>query len=169
MPADAKAAFEDFAYVSFAEFRATLKGAPLSERMWKETMAKIHDAWHASRKPKRKKPIADEGAWVESLKHDPYLEGVDIDKERAAALFWCRNQQPPLVLTRHRFTNWLKKADRVVTGKAKPAVDPLPEPPWFEKWFLETRSGGETAFRPWKQWSDKDKVFFIAEMAKEKK
>lgn len=175
MAADLKSSFEDFAYASFAEFRSTLKGTPMSERMWKETMAKINDAWHASRKPKRVKrapftPPTPEGVTAYSIEIGWPLDGVSWCLGYATK-DWCTSGSAKMKDWRLAVQKWKRDGihTKITPTPQKAAASGLEEPPGFRPWFIETRSGGETAFRPWKQWSDADKVFFIAEMAKEKK
>lgn len=46
--------FGDFLYDSLKEYRASLNGSPINEKMWIEHVERAHSAWHAFRKPKKK-------------------------------------------------------------------------------------------------------------------
>lgn len=161
MPADIRQPFEDFAYMVLDEYRKTLPEGKLSPAIWKEQIGRAHKAWTQYRKPKRKPPIADESAWVESIKSDPLMVGIDVGKEIAKCQFHWRNQSPPIVCTRRHIINWLKKADRAVTSAPVSRVVGLPKPDGFEKWFEETR---EAAAPKWESLDRYAQQFLIKDM-----
>lgn len=132
--------FELFLYDSLQEYRKTIENGIISKVMWIEAVKKAHDSWHAFRKIKRRKPIVDDGEWIESLKVDPALQGVDVMTEIAKCRFWCRSQPTPFVASRQRIVNWLNKADRKVSDQRHyPPMQSPPEPSWFKEWFQRTR------------------------------
>lgn len=153
MTANIKAPIEAFIYDSLVDYRQGVEGKIISKAMWLETVRRAHEAWHESRKPIRRKPIADPEAWLASIRKDPAMYGVDIDKEIAKCKFWCANQPIPLVASRQRIINWLNKADRKVgvVAPSKPAG--TPEPAGYVEWFMVTR---EAEAAP--AWSSLDEV-----------
>ena len=169
-----------FLRLSINEYKATLPGGTmLSAAMVDEVLDRAAHAWFAARQEKKKrtrKPtIADEGQWIESLKSDPAMAGVEVDKEVAKCQFWCRNQTPPVVATRKRLTNWLNRADRVVGKEVSKAPLPFPGPVGWMEWarinlpdwrrFQEENEG--IAVPPWHLLS-KDEQFAISSQMKGK-
>lgn len=132
--------FGEFLRACFIEYKASLPDGKISERLWIEKVDEWHAAWTLFRKPKRKKrggPMTDE-EWIASLKADPFLEGVDIDKEVAKCQFHFRNQPHPIVPSRARIVNWLKNADKKYTPvKFTPSTEPTG---WLE-WMRANRPG----------------------------
>ncbi len=88
--------------------------------MWEDAAERCHKVWHDARKTKRKPKILADQEWIESLKADPFLQGVEIDKEIAKCRFHWRNQTPPVQTTRRHIVNWLKKADRKILTLTSP-------------------------------------------------
>ena len=125
-----------FLRLTIAEYRKSLGNVELSAAMVDEQLDRAAHAWFEARKPKRKrKPaIVDEGEWIASLKADPAMAGVEVDKEIAKCQFWCRNQTPPIVPSRKRITNWLNRADRVVGKEVTRAPLPYPGPTGWLDW-----------------------------------
>jgi hypothetical protein len=164
-----------FLYLTLKEYREQLNGAAFSEKMWTETVERAAHAWFDARKKKRspKKPaIKDENEWIESLKQDPALEGVEVDKEIAKCQFWCRNQTPPVVPSRRRISNWLMRADRVVGKEVTRAPLPNPGPAGWLEWarinleswrrFAEEQQG--IPIPPWHLLSKEEQFAIQAQM-----
>lgn len=139
-----------FLRLSVSEYRKTLNGAELSPQMLDEALEKAANAWMAHRKPKRKPKIKDEGEWLAALKADPFLKGVNFDKELAACQYWCRNKLK--VCSRQRVENWMKRAaldskvdnrggDDSSGGAASHAPKPNPGPPGWLAWARENIPG----------------------------
>lgn len=178
MAVDLKRPFADFLYDSLKEYRASLNGTPLGEKMWLEHVARAHSEWHAFRKPKKKvKPrIDDDAAWIESIKSDPAMSGVDVTKEVNACRFWCANRKPAVVMSRARLVNWLNRADRAVgTGKSA-APAPYPGPAGWLEWaranlpdwnrFVEEKSGYHVP--AWDKLHSYERNAIVEQMKKEK-
>lgn len=107
------------------------------KRIIEEEEAKLKPA-----KPKKQSEMTDE-EWVASLEQEPHLKGVNIRREIAACQFWCKNNRREA--TRRTITNWLNKAERVVSLKAQGAQHATglkPPPP----------AGPEG----WKQWLERN-------------
>jgi hypothetical protein len=172
MSVDFKEPFGRFLRLSISECRANLRAetrnptADLNAKMLEEEIDRAHEAWHRARKPKRKKPIADDAAWIASLKADPAMAGVDVDKEIAKCQFWCRNQEPPIKASRRRIVNWLNKADRVLTAPPLKR-DMNAEPAGFREWYIRTRMGGADTYKPWAQLSSDTQKYLLDQMSKE--
>jgi hypothetical protein len=66
-----------------------------------------------------------EAAWIEELSADAAYQGIDVRREHAKMLRWCRENRK--TGTRKRFINWLNRADR-----------PLAEQPSTPQRFTET-------------------------------
>jgi hypothetical protein len=100
--------------------------------MWEEKAEECFNKWMEVHKPKRKRRVESDSEWIASLKVDPELAGLDVDKEIAKCRFWCRNQPTPILASRKRIINWLNKADRTVALSPDPAPPrkegPIPEP-----------------------------------------
>lgn len=137
MSVDVRQPFAEFLYSCLAEYRLTLNGAAMSRKMWEEEVARAHAAWHAAHKPKKKVRIEADADWIKSLKEDPNMAGVDVDKELAKCRFWCKGQTPPVLPTRRRVVNWLNRADRVVGAETTRAPLPRPGPEGWVAWARE--------------------------------
>ncbi len=109
----------------------------MSRRIWEEQVERAHTAWHAARKPKKRARIEADSDWIKSLKEDPAMAGVDVDKEIAKCSFWCKGQTPPVLPTRRRIVNWLNRADRVVGAETSRAPLPRPGPAGWLEWVRE--------------------------------
>ena len=70
------------------------------------------------RSNKKRNPPPDE-LWIEDLKTSPAYAGIDIETELAKCLAWFKSMNPPLVVSRKRFLNWLNKADRPLRAPTK--------------------------------------------------
>jgi hypothetical protein len=167
-----------FLRLSVNEYKATLNGAQPSAAMVDDVLERAAHSWFNARKEKKKprKPIiADEGQWIESLKSDPAMAGVEVDKEVAKCQFWCRNQTPPVVASRKRITNWLNRADRIVGKEVTKAPLPNPGPAGWLDWARANLDGWrrfaeEAAGIPIPPWHllDKDERFAITNQMKGK-
>lgn len=57
-------------------------------------------------------PKLTDDAWLVSLVRDPAYAGLDVMKQHAKMVRWCKeNRKQP---TRRRFINWLNRADEVI-------------------------------------------------------
>ena len=75
-------------------------------------------------------PPADDLEWMTELRDDPAYKGIDVAREHAKAVRWCKENRRQL--TRKFFINWLNKADRHLDVKFKPSSTTLkvvPPPP----------------------------------------
>lgn len=168
--------FEVFLFAALAEYTATQlpPGVKLSVRLWQEQVARAHEAWHAARKPKRKKRggAMTEEEWIASLKVDPFLAGVAVDTEIAKCQFHFRHLAHPVIPSRKRIANWLKNADRTVAPRAvSPGeTEPLGWLEWMRKnrpdWrrFREEREGHPVP--EWNKLPKDDRTIILAEMKK---
>lgn len=57
----------------------------------------------------------DEKAWLEDLVKDPAYQGIEVMREHAKMLVWCRNKK--VNPSRSRFINWLNRCERPLTGQ----------------------------------------------------
>lgn len=151
----------DFLFESLAEYRKSLGSVQLTRQTWTEHVQRSFEAWEKNKKPKvKKKPRIDaEDAWVMSMKADPRMEGVDVDKEIANCRFLFANKPQPIVPSRMRIVNWLLKADKTLGGSnaASIAPKPFPGPLGWLKWARENlpdwrRFADESEGRPVPQW-----------------
>lgn len=178
MSIDLKLPVGTFLRISVSEYRKTLNGSELSPKMLDEVLEKADVAWHAFRKPKKKvKPrIDDDAAWIESIKADPAMAGVDVTKEVNACRFWCANRKPAVVMSRARLVNWLNRADRAVgTGKSA-APAPYPGPAGWLEWaranlpdwkrFTEEKAGYPVP--AWDKLDPHERNAIVEQMKKEK-
>lgn len=165
--------FGTFLRACFVEYKFTLPDGKISERLWIEKVDEWHAAWTLFRQPKPKKrggALTDE-EWVASLKVDPFLEGVDIDKEIAKCQFHFRNLPHPIIPSRKRLANWLKNADKTFAPK-KPAEESDPagwlewmrvnRPDWRR--FKEEAEGH--AVPAWNHLPKDERAYIMAEMKK---
>lgn len=139
-----------FLRLSIADYRKTLNGAELSAKMLDEALTKAHEEWHAFRKPKKKaKPVQTEAEWLQTLRDDPFMAGINIDAELAKCQFWCRQQKPERKATRATFTNWLGRAtgNAAINSPGGPrtgpsgAPKPDPGPAGWLAWVRENMPG----------------------------
>jgi hypothetical protein len=70
---------------------------------------------------------SDDLEWMAGLRDDPAYKGVDVAREHAKAVRWCKENRRQL--SRRFFINWLNNADRNLDVKFKPGsttVKPVP-------------------------------------------
>lgn len=60
-------------------------------------------------------PPVDDKAWLEDLVKDAAYEGIDVAREHAKMLVWCRNKK--VKATKMRFVNWLNRCEKPLTGQ----------------------------------------------------
>lgn len=78
-------------------------------------------------------PQSDE-IWLVSLKESPAYQGIDVIREHAKMIVWCRENKKQA--TRRRFIRWLNKVDkplRVVNFKRQGSVA-KPQPEGWDAW-----------------------------------
>lgn len=145
-----------FLRLSINEYKQENNIKELSPALCDEILERAAVAWFDARKKKRiKKPmITDEREWIESLKSDPAMAGVEVDKEVAKCQFWCRNQTPPVVASHRRITNWLNRADRIVGKEVTRAPLPNPGPEGWLAWARENIPG-------WTRFTEERESFIV--------
>jgi len=78
----------------------------------------IKEALAASKPKKPKQAQMSDVEWMQSLREDPAFTGLDVGREWDRCCAWYKQNVSKVGLpTRKRFTNWLLKAERVVTLK----------------------------------------------------
>lgn len=67
-------------------------------------------------------PIAEtQESWLEALTKDDGYEGIEVRREFAKMLQWCKtNRREP---TKRRFVNWLNRIERPLTGNGAKPID----------------------------------------------
>lgn len=165
--------FGTFFLACIKDYRSVVNGAAISDKIWSEKFTEWHAAWTLFRQPKRKKrggTLTDE-EWVASLKVDPFLEGVDIDKEIAKCQFHFRNLPHPIIPSRKRLANWLKNADKTYAPKKSAAEsDPVGWLEWMRvnrpDWrrFKEEAEGHPVP--AWNHLPKDERAYIMAEMKK---
>jgi hypothetical protein len=79
------------------------------------------------------RPTELDGIWIEELEQMPAYRGVDVKRELGKCQAWASTKNPPIVVTRKRFINWLNRAEAnvrplSVNGHGKSSFDrPKPE------------------------------------------
>lgn len=122
---------EEFLFASLAEYRKSLGIEKMTEALWKEHVAHAFKSWDAAKKARvrpRKPRIDSDDAWVMSVKADPRMEGIDVDKEIANCRFFFANKPQPIIPSRARLVNWLLKADKTMGGSSTPQTTPKAYP-----------------------------------------
>lgn len=107
-----------FADKLYAEFvKEKVRAGSLTEARFKELCQSLFDSYSVPVKPKSPsislgKALSDE-EWLQVLREEPLLAGVDVDKEHSKCLWWCRCNANEF--TRRRFLVWLGKAERTLS------------------------------------------------------
>lgn len=99
-------------------------------------------------------PDSDE-LWLKGLQSSPAYEGIDVHREHARMVVWCKTfQKQP---TRRRFVRWLNKTEKPLRPmpKAKP-IDPakIELPSEFREWAKGKYPTKDAELSGYKTWAD---------------
>jgi len=101
---------------------------------------KVARFWVPKKAKAAPKPECSEAEWLDSLQEQPAMHGINVRQEHGKYLFWCNQPHNRVYPTRRRFSNWLLRADRGLTGApARPLETPkkhgLEEPHLWREWM----------------------------------
>lgn len=97
----------------------------------------------------------DDESWLTELSQSPAYEGIDVRREYARMVIWCKENKKQA--TRRRFIRWLNKAEKPLrtVPRAKP-LDPakIELPTEFREWANGKYPTKKAELEGYKTWAD---------------
>ncbi len=100
---------------------------------------------------------SDDEAWITELSRSVAYEGIDVRKQHAKMVIWCREHRKHP--TRRRFIRWLNNQESDKPMRAVPKAKPLDPskielPERFKSWAGEKYHARKDEIMAWKTWAE---------------